>query len=97
MHDVGVELFNRFVKVMEHLSGVGKALQGTVEKYNAAIGSIDRMLWPKGEELQRMADSGREMKNLDQIDLLPLESTKLRLTMQNEEPGEVIAIDRKGS
>jgi DNA recombination protein RmuC len=95
MHDVGVELFNRFVKVMEHLSGVGKALQGTVEKYNAAIGSIDRMLWPKGEELQRMADSGREMKNLDQIDLLPLESTKLRLTMQNEEPGEVIAIDRK--
>jgi DNA recombination protein RmuC len=97
MHDAGVELFNRFVKVMEHLSGVGKALQGTVEKYNAAIGSIDRMLWPKGEELQRMAQSGREMKNLDQIDLLPLESTKLRLTMQNEEPGEVVAIDRKGS
>jgi DNA recombination protein RmuC len=93
MHDAGVELFNRFVKVMEHLSGVGKALQGTVEKYNAAIGSIDRMLWPKGEELQRMAQSGREMKNLDQIDLLPLESTKLRLTMQNEEPGEVVAID----
>jgi DNA recombination protein RmuC len=94
MHDAGVELFNRFVKVMEHLSGVGKALQGTVEKYNAAIGSIDRMLWPKGEELQRMAQSGREMKNLDQIDLLPLESTKLRLTMQNEEPGEVVSIDR---
>jgi DNA recombination protein RmuC len=93
MHDAGVELFNRFVKVMEHLSFVGKALQGTVEKYNAAIGSIDRMLWPKGEELQRMAQSGREMKNLDQIELLPLESTKLRLTMQNEEPGEVIAMD----
>jgi DNA recombination protein RmuC len=92
MHDVGVELFNRFVKVMEHLSGVGKALQGTVEKYNAAIGSIDRMLWPKGEELQRMADSGREMKNLDQIELLPLESTKLRLTMQNEEPGVIVNI-----
>jgi DNA recombination protein RmuC len=90
MHDAGVELFNRFVKVMEHLSGVGKALQGTVEKYNAAIGSIDRMLWPKGEELQRMAQSGREMKNLDQIELLPLESTKLRLTMQGEEPGVVV-------
>lgn len=94
MHDVGVELFNRFVKVMEHLSSVGKALQGTVEKYNAAIGSIDRMLWPKGEELQRMAQSGKEMKNLDQIELLPLESTKLRLTMQNEEPGVVVAMER---
>jgi DNA recombination protein RmuC len=90
MHDAGVELFNRFVKVMEHLSYVGKALQGTVEKYNAAIGSIDRMLWPKGEELQRMAQSGREMKNLDQIELLPLESTKLRLTMQSDEPGVVV-------
>jgi DNA recombination protein RmuC len=94
MHDVGVELFNRFVKVMDHLSGVGKALQGTVEKYNAAIGSIDRMLWPKGEELQRMAQSGKEMKSLDQIEVLPLESTKLRLTMQGEEPGVVVSIDR---
>jgi DNA recombination protein RmuC len=90
MHDAGVELFNRFVKVMEHFAGVGKALQGTVEKYNAAIGSVDRMLWPKGEELQRMAQSGREMKNLDQIELLPLESTRLRLTMQGEEPGVVV-------
>lgn len=96
MHDAGVDLFNRFVKVMEHLSGVGKALQGTVEKYNAAIGSIDRMLWPKGEELQRMAQSGKEMKNLDQIDILPLESTKLRLTMQNEEPGVLVQMREGG-
>ena len=92
MHDAGVELFNRFVKVMEHISGIGKALQGTVEKYNAAIGSIDRMLWPKGEELQRMAQSGKEMKSIDQIEVVPLESSKLRLTMQNEEPGVVVAI-----
>jgi len=92
MHDAGVELFNRFVKVMEHISGIGKALEGTVEKYNAAIGSIDRMLWPKGEELQRMAQSGKEMKSLDQIEVVPLESSKLRLTMQGEEPGIVVQI-----
>jgi len=92
MHDVGVELFNRFVKVMEHFSTVGKALQGTVEKYNATISSIDRMLWPKGEELQRLAQSGKEMQNLDQIELLPLESTKLRLTMQSDEPGVVVKL-----
>lgn len=96
MHDAGVELFNRFVKVMEHIGNVGRALQGTVEKYNAAIGSIDRMLWPKGEELQRMAQSGKEMKNLDQLEILPLESTKLRLTMQNEEPGIVVAMPSSG-
>ena len=94
MHDAGVELFNRFVKVMEHISNVGRSLHGTIEKYNAAIGSIDRMLWPKGEEMQRMAQSGKEMKNLDQIDILPLESTKLRLTMQQEEPGVVVAMSK---
>jgi DNA recombination protein RmuC len=97
MHDAGIELFNRFVKVMDHIASIGKALHGTVEKYNAAIGSIDRMLWPKGEELQRMAQSGKEMKNLDQIDVLPLESTKLRLTMQGEEPGEVVSIQGASS
>jgi DNA recombination protein RmuC len=94
MHDAGVELFNRFVKVMEHISNVGKSLHGTIEKYNAAIGSIDRMLWPKGEEMQRMAQSGKTMQNIDQIDVLPLESTKLRLTMQQEEPGVLIAIQK---
>jgi DNA anti-recombination protein RmuC len=92
MHDTGVELFNRFVKVMEHLGGVGKAIQGTVEKYNDAIRSIDTRLWPKGEELQRLAQSGKEMKSLDQIEIVPLESAKLRLTMQNEEPGVVVPI-----
>ncbi len=92
MHDAGVELFNRFVKVMEHIAGVGRAIQGTVEKYNEAIRSIDTRLWPKGEELQRMSGSGKELGPLDQIEAVPLESTKLRLTMQGEEPGVVISL-----
>lgn len=93
LHDAGVELFNRFVKVMEHVADVGTALRRTVEKYNGAIGSIDRMLWPKGEELQRLAGSGKELGALNQIEAVPLESSKLRLTMQNEEPGLLFAID----
>ena len=96
MHDAALELFNRFVKVMEHLAGVGRALQSTVEKYNSAIGSIDRMLWPKGEELQRMAGSGRSLGELNQIETVPLESSKLRLTMQGEEPGSVVKLDPTG-
>lgn len=92
MHDAGVELFNRFVKVMEHIQNVGRALASTVEKYNGAIGSIDRMLWPKGEELQRMAGSGKDLGDLKQLEVVPLESTKLRLTMQATEPAEVVPI-----
>ena len=92
MHDAGVELFNRFVKVMEHITLVGDALRKTVEKYNSAIGSIDRMLWPKGEELQRMAGSGKQLAELDQIEAVPLESSKLRLHMQTDDDAEVVPI-----
>jgi DNA recombination protein RmuC len=94
MHDAAVELFNRFVRVMDLFSAIGGQLAKTVEKYNEAIRSIDTRLWPKGEELQRMAGSGKELGNLDQLEATPLESSKLRLTMQNEEPGVVVAIER---
>jgi DNA recombination protein RmuC len=97
MHDAGVELFNRFVKVMEHIQNVGRALASTVERYNGAIGSIDRMLWPKGEELQRMAGSGKDLGELKQLEVVPLESTKLRLTMQASEPGEVVPMRESSS
>jgi DNA recombination protein RmuC len=91
MHDAGVELFNRFVIAMEKIANVGKALEGTVSKYNEAVRSIDSRLWPKGEELQRMTGSGKDLGELKQLDLLPLESSKLRLRTQGEEEGEVVA------
>jgi DNA recombination protein RmuC len=90
VHDAGVELFQRFVKVMDHISEVGVALRRTVERYNGAIGSIDRMLWPKGEELQRMAGIGKELGPLDQIEATPLESSKLKLHSQTEGDADVL-------
>lgn len=90
MHDAGVELFNRFVKVMEYVNAVGEQLRKTVDSYNNAMRSIDTRLWPKAEELQRLAGSGKELGALQQIEAVPLESSKLRLTMQPTEPGEVV-------
>src|SRR5215212_11590890 len=92
MHDAGVELFNRFVKVMEHIANVGSMLGKTVEQYNQMIRSIDARLWPKGEEMQRMAGSGKDLGELKQLEAVPLESSKLRLTSQGEEPGEVVSM-----
>ena len=92
MHDAAVELFARFVTVMEYITGVGDQLRKTVDSYNKVIRSIDTRLWPKGEELQRMAGSGKKLGELDQLEAVPLESSKLRLTMQNEEPGVVVQI-----
>jgi DNA recombination protein RmuC len=90
MHEAGVELFNRFVIVMEKIANVGKALEGTVSRYNEAVRSIDSRLWPKGEELQRMTGSGKDLGELKQLDLLPLESSKLRLRTQSDQDGEVV-------
>ena len=92
MHDAAVELFTRFVTVMEYLTAVGDQLRKSVDSYNKVIRSIDTRLWPKGEELQRMAGSGKKLGELEQLEAVPLESSKLRLTMQNELPGEVVAI-----
>ena len=94
MHDAGVELFNRFVKVMELFADLGAVIGKTVEKYNGVIRSIDARLWPKGEEMQRMAGSGKELAHLDQIEAVPLESSRLKLTMQNESPGDVVAFEK---
>jgi DNA recombination protein RmuC len=90
MHDAAAELFTRFVLVMEYITGVGDQLRKTVESYNKVIRSIDTRLWPKGEELQRMAGSGKKLGELEQLEAVPIESAKLRLTMQNEEPGIVV-------
>jgi len=92
MHDAAVELFTRFVTVMEYLTGVGDQLRKTVDSYNKVIRSIDTRLWPKGEELQRLAGSGKKLGDLEQLEAVPLESAKLRLTMQGEEPGIVVPI-----
>jgi len=94
MHDAGVELFNRFVKVMELFAELGTGLARTVEKYNAVVRSIDSRLWPKGEELQRMSGSGKELASLEQLDAVPIESSKLRLTMQGEEPADVVPFEK---
>jgi DNA recombination protein RmuC len=92
MHEAAAELFNRFVTVMEYLSAVGEQLRRTVESYNKTIKSIDARLWPKGEELQRMAGSGKNLGDLKQLEAIPLESSRLKLTMQNEEPGVVVKL-----
>ena len=75
---------------MDVVHDLGGSIGKTVEKYNVMIRSIDTRLWPKGQELQRMAGSGKELEALSQVDTVPLESSKLRLTMQGEEPAEVL-------
>ena len=44
-----------------------------------------------------MAGSGKELGPLEQLEILPLESSKLRLTMQSETPGDVVTLRNDGT
>ena len=91
MHDAGVELFNRFVKVMDLIAEIGGALaqdgrsvqQSDPLHRHAPLAerSGDCSAWPA---------AARSWSRSSQVDTVPLESSKLRLTMQGEEPAEVL-------
>jgi DNA recombination protein RmuC len=74
---IGLELYDRFVKVFEHFDGVGSALENAVKKYNETIRSVQGRLLPKARQLQMFVDSTREMPPLEQLELGPVETPKV--------------------
>jgi len=52
--DLGAELYTRMAKMLEHMERLGKSLNGSVDSYNALMGSVDKRVLPtlrKFEEL----------------------------------------------
>lgn len=75
--DIGREMYERFCITFEHIEGLGKSLNGAVEKYNQAIRSIDKRLVPKANELHDHISSRREVPDLSQIEASAIESSKV--------------------
>jgi DNA recombination protein RmuC len=71
---IGQELYERFVVVFDHISGVGGALDTAVRKYNEAVRSMESRLLPKARQFQAHVDSTRDLAELKQIDRQPLEA-----------------------
>jgi len=74
---LGIELYNRFVKVFEHIEGVGKSLNGAVKNYNEAIRSLETKLLPKARQLQSFVSSSKNVPDLQLIDRQPLDSPSI--------------------
>lgn len=74
---LGIELYNRFVKVFEHIEGVGESLSGAVGKYNEAIRSLETKLLPKARQLQAFVSSSKDTPELKLIDRQPLDSPSI--------------------
>ena len=75
--DIGREMYDRFCITFEHIEGLGKSLNGAVDKYNQAIRSIDKRLIPKANELHDHISSRKDVPDLSQIEASAIESSKV--------------------
>ncbi|HZC75092.1 MAG TPA: DNA recombination protein RmuC [Gaiellaceae bacterium] len=66
---LGQELYERLTTMTEHLVTLGKRLDGSVQAYNQAVGSLERRVLPKAREL---TDHGvrpkKELPELEGVD-----------------------------
>ncbi len=88
--ETGRELYERFVKVLGDIEGVGNALATATRKYDEAIRSIDARLIPKARELQSFVSSSKEIPDLGSIDASVSRVTKLAMAEgggDDEDPG----------
>jgi DNA recombination protein RmuC len=67
----GKTLYDRVVTFVGHLSGVGKALESGVKKYNDAIGSLEGRVLPAARRLRDLGVSNAELESPTSVELQP--------------------------
>ena len=77
--ELAAELYSRFLKVFEHIQGVGKSLNQAVSRYNDAMRSIDSRLVPAARQIEERIDARRTMEETQKIDRLALEAAKVEV------------------
>ena len=69
IRDLASELYRRLATFTGHLSRVGRALTGSVEAYNSAVGSLERQVLPGARRFTELGVQARkEMEPLPAID-----------------------------
>jgi len=75
---IGRDLYDRALKFAEHLTGVRKNLERTVESFNGAVGSYETRLLPQGRKLKdEAALSDADLPEIGVIDTVPRAITAL--------------------
>lgn len=87
---IGRELYERAARFAEHLVKLRKALEGSVDAFNAAVGSYETRLLPQGRKLKdEAALSDDEFPEIGAINTAPRPLTAL------DAPPEATRIPRK--
>ena len=71
IHDAGQELYNRLVTFADHLGKLGRSLNGSVNAYNDAVGSMERRVLPSARKFERLgvrAEGATELESPSPIE-----------------------------
>lgn len=79
--EIGIELYKRLRKFIDHLKDTGTRLAQTVECYNNALGSLETRVFPCIRKLAEKVGTDFDQKTLDQIESrvkLPKEDREMK-------------------
>jgi DNA recombination protein RmuC len=69
--DQGKTLYDRILKFVDYLSGMGKSLESCVVKYNEAIGSLEGRLLPAARRFIEMGVTAKKIDSPKHVELQP--------------------------
>ncbi len=67
----GKTFYERAMTFVAHLGALGKSLEGTVKKYNDAVGSLEGRVLPAAKRLREMGVSTAELESPQPVELQP--------------------------
>jgi DNA recombination protein RmuC len=84
----GRELYKRLSVMGGHVQGMGRALEGAVQKYNAFIGSLETQVLTQARRFEAFSadHEGRKLPELDPVEALPRPLAKLSAEPEADEP-----------
>lgn len=69
--ELGKTVYERVAIFVDHLSGMGKSLEGSVKKYNEAIGSLEGRLLPAARRFRDLGAATQDIESPEHIDVQP--------------------------
>ncbi|MGN6608328.1 MAG: DNA recombination protein RmuC [Jatrophihabitans sp.] len=77
VHELGRDLYKRLCTLGNHFDKLGRSLKNSVESYNSAVGSMERMVLSKARQMNDLGvvDAGTELPRLEPLDATPRPTT----------------------
>lgn len=95
VHELGRDLYKRLCTLGNHFDKLGRSLKGSVESYNSAVGSMERMVLSKARQMNDLGvvDASAEIPRLEPLDATPRPTTAPELAAPSAgRPGQTRVI-----